>query len=192
MSGGRRVADHGHDQRRAKSTSTIWSRPPIGAQAGWVRCCSTSSVGGPPRLAARRSSSTPGSRATRLIASTYASAWTSPRTISSSGSDRDGQSRGTWDRNSSSQAVASPSLGARQSERGDSEPPEPTLGALGRAERLNWLVWKKRSQEHLEPVPDLARASTGCGARAGIRSGQSPRSRSPQACSARKATLLGR
>ena len=38
------------------------------------------------------------------------------------------------------------SLGARQSPRGDSEPPEPTFGALGSAERLNWLVWKKRSR----------------------------------------------
>ena len=47
-------------------------------------------------------------------------------------------------RSSSSHAVACLSLGARQSERGDSEPPEPTFGALGIAERLNWLVWKKR------------------------------------------------
>ena len=47
---------------------------------------------------------------------------------------------------SASQAVALPSLGARQSPRGDSEPPEPTFGAFGIAERLNWLVWKKRSR----------------------------------------------
>ena len=37
-----------------------------------------------------------------------------------------------------------PSEGARQSPRGESDPPEPTFGALGRALRLNWLVWKKR------------------------------------------------
>src|SRR5439155_21476192 len=40
-----------------------------------------------------------------------------------------------------SQAPASASLGARQSPRGESEPPLPTLGALGIVLRLNWL-WK--------------------------------------------------
>src|SRR5687768_16964772 len=50
---------------------------------------------------------------------------------------------GTLRRSSSSHSVASPSLGARQSPRGESEPPEPTLGPLGIAERLNWLVLKK-------------------------------------------------
>jgi len=40
---------------------------------------------------------------------------------------------------SSSHAAASASLGARQSPRGLSEPPEPTFGPLGRHERLNWL-----------------------------------------------------
>ena len=44
---------------------------------------------------------------------------------------------GTLRRNSSSQIVASESLGARQSPRGESEPPEPTLGPLGSADRLN-------------------------------------------------------
>ena len=51
---------------------------------------------------------------------------------------------GTLFSSSSSHTSAVESLGARQSPRGDSEPPEPTLGALGMAERLNWLVWKKR------------------------------------------------
>ena len=51
---------------------------------------------------------------------------------------------GTLVRNSSSHTVAGESLGARQSLRGDSEPPEPTLGPFGIAERLNWLVWKNR------------------------------------------------
>ena len=54
---------------------------------------------------------------------------------------------GTLRRSSSSHTVARASLGARQSPRGESEPPEPTLGAFGIAERLNWLVWKKRSRK---------------------------------------------
>ena len=41
---------------------------------------------------------------------------------------------------SASQASADTSLGARQSLLGDSDPPEPTLGAFGMADRLNWLV----------------------------------------------------
>src|SRR5262245_12293718 len=49
---------------------------------------------------------------------------------------------GTLER-SFSQASATASDGARQSPRGESEPPEPTLGALGTALRLNWF-WKKR------------------------------------------------
>jgi hypothetical protein len=53
---------------------------------------------------------------------------------------------GTLARNSSSHTVAGESLGARQSLRGESEPPEPTLGPFGIAERLNWLVWKNRSR----------------------------------------------
>src|SRR3954465_893603 len=40
---------------------------------------------------------------------------------------------------SASQALALPSEGARQSPRGESEPPEPTLGAFGATLRLNWL-----------------------------------------------------
>ena len=43
-----------------------------------------------------------------------------------------------------SQAAGEESLGARQSPRGESEPPDETLGPLGTAERLNWLVSKKR------------------------------------------------
>lgn len=43
-----------------------------------------------------------------------------------------------------SHTTASASLGARQSPRGESEPPEPTLGPSGSAERLNWLILKKR------------------------------------------------
>src|SRR6185369_15263129 len=46
-----------------------------------------------------------------------------------------------------SHTAATASLGARQSPRGESEPPEPTLGALGRQLRLNWLSSKKRSRK---------------------------------------------
>jgi len=45
---------------------------------------------------------------------------------------------------SANHVAALESLGARQSPRGESEPPEPTLGPFGMAERLNWLIWKKR------------------------------------------------
>ena len=48
-------------------------------------------------------------------------------------------------RSSSNQTAALASLGARQSLRGESEPPEPTFGAFGIAERLNWLNAKKRT-----------------------------------------------
>ena len=51
---------------------------------------------------------------------------------------------GTWSVNSFSQTVASESLGARQSLRGDSDPPDPTFGAFGNADRLNWLNSKNR------------------------------------------------
>src|SRR5205823_14681224 len=55
-------------------------------------------------------------------------------------------------------ASALPSDGARQSPRGESEPPEPTLGALGIALRLYWLVWKKRRRNtpsHLRIWPSV-------------------------------------
>ena len=51
---------------------------------------------------------------------------------------------GTPASSSSSHTVAVASEGARQSPRGDSEPPDEIFGPLGRAERLNWLSWKKR------------------------------------------------
>src|SRR5439155_26433027 len=46
-----------------------------------------------------------------------------------------------------SHGAAPLSDGARQSLRGDSEPPEPTFGAFGSAERLNWLWRKNRSRK---------------------------------------------
>ena len=51
---------------------------------------------------------------------------------------------GTSDSSSSSHTLALASDGARQSPRGDSEPPDEILGPLGSAERLNWLSSKKR------------------------------------------------
>lgn len=45
--------------------------------------------------------------------------------------------QGTLRRSSSSHTLADTSLGARQSLRGDSDPPEPTFGPFGSAERLN-------------------------------------------------------
>jgi hypothetical protein len=52
---------------------------------------------------------------------------------------RPGYSSGTSRRTSSSQARADMSDGARQSPRGDSDPPAATLGPFGNADRLNWL-----------------------------------------------------
>ena len=51
---------------------------------------------------------------------------------------------GTPASSSSSHTVALASEGARQSPRGDNEPPEEIFGPFGTAERLNWLSWKKR------------------------------------------------
>src|ERR1700735_3883198 len=62
---------------------------------------------------------------------------------------------GTLRSNSASQALALPSDGARQSPRGDNEPPALTLGPFGIAERLNWLNAKKRrrnTSSHLRMV----------------------------------------
>ena len=51
---------------------------------------------------------------------------------------------GTLRSSSASQALALPSDGARQSPRGDSDPPALTFGPFGIADRLNWLNAKKR------------------------------------------------
>src|SRR5262249_33902224 len=50
----------------------------------------------------------------------------------------------TLSRSSFGHSSASESLGARQSPRGEREPPDPTFGPFGIAERLNWLILKKR------------------------------------------------
>src|SRR5579863_6690729 len=58
---------------------------------------------------------------------------------------RGGQSSsGTFASSSSSHTAACESDGARQSPRGDNEPPEEIFGPFGKAERLNWLCSKKR------------------------------------------------
>src|SRR6185503_11759322 len=74
----------------------------------------------------------------------------------------------------SSHVVALPSAGARQSPRGESDPPEPTLGEFGTALRLYWLVSKKRFRN--TPSHFLISRS---------------RYFSRQACRARKAILVG-
>src|SRR5476651_499189 len=51
---------------------------------------------------------------------------------------------GTVFSSSASHTSGEPSEGARQSPRGDSEPPDEILGPLGSAERLNWLAKKRR------------------------------------------------
>ena len=51
---------------------------------------------------------------------------------------------GTAASSSSSQTLAVASEGARQSPRGDSDPPDEIFGPLGKAERLNWLSSKNR------------------------------------------------
>jgi hypothetical protein len=66
------------------------------------------------------------------------------------------RNHGTFSK-SLSHAAAEESLGARQSPRGDNDPPELTLGPFGKAERLNWLVSKKRftntpSQRLISPM----------------------------------------
>ena len=57
------------------------------------------------------------------------------------------QTSGTLAFNSSSQTRALPSDGARQSPRGDSEPPDDIFGPFGSAERLNWLIAKNRNRK---------------------------------------------
>src|SRR3954471_19603168 len=92
---------------------------------------------------------------------------------------------------SPSQTTASESLGARQSPRGDSEPPEPTFGPFGTQERLNWLVLKKRQRKvprwRLMSASPYSLRTSWCES-----SGQAPCVRSCHAVYDRKATLVGR
>ena len=64
---------------------------------------------------------------------------------------------GTLRSSSSSQTFALPSDGARQSPRGDRFPPDTTLGPLGSAERLYWLISKKRNRNTPQPFLDVGK-----------------------------------
>src|SRR6266550_5578838 len=97
---------------------------------------------------------------------------------------------GTFSRNSASQTSASESLGARQSPRGESEPPDPTFGPFGIADRLNWLLLKNRKRNTSSHFLIVTRSYSNR-LSGGSKSGQSPRFLSPHAWLARKATLLG-
>jgi len=72
---------------------------------------------------------------------------------------------------------ALPSEGARQSPRGDRDPPVTTLGPLGRADRLNWLVWKKRIRNLCSQALMVGR-SQAIRSASGVFAGQSPRAAS--------------
>src|SRR4051794_20845517 len=92
---------------------------------------------------------------------------------------------------SASQASALPSEGARQSPRGDSEPPADTFGPLGSADRLNWLnakylLMKTSSHRRIVARSYSARRSSG------KFGGHSPASQLRQACQDKNAILLGR
>ena len=83
---------------------------------------------------------------------------------------------------SSSQIRADRSEGARQSPRGDSEPPAETFGPLGIAERLNWLNSKKRCANTSSQCR-ISGEVVRCGARRpGSPAASRPASASRQAC----------
>src|SRR5579864_400784 len=84
---------------------------------------------------------------------------------------------GTPASSSSSHTVAWASEGARQSPRGDKEPPDEIFGPLGRAERLNWLNWKKRNR-NTRSQRLISAKSKPRRAAAGVLAGHTPRSTS--------------
>src|SRR5690348_11066067 len=98
---------------------------------------------------------------------------------------------GTLRLSSASHTSELASLGARQSPRGESDPPDPTFGPLGMAERLNWLVAKKRWRKTRSHFLICGRSYCRLPA-SGKPGGQAPRLLSPHACCARNATLLGK
>src|SRR5205085_11996590 len=82
----------------------------------------------------------------QAVGTHHSAAWA--HDISGSGRDWRGYSEsGTLRSNSSSQTAACASDGARQSPRGDKEPPEEIFGPFGNAERLNWLCSKNRTRK---------------------------------------------
>src|SRR5690348_17302529 len=88
-----------------------------------------------------------------------------------------------------SQASAEESEGARQSPRGDRDPPCETLGPLGRAERLNWAKPKKRRQKYSSQCR-ISPRSYALRLASGKWTGQAPAAASRQACQARKAIFV--
>ena len=96
---------------------------------------------------------------------------------------------GTSRSSSASQIVPNASLGISQSPRGESDPPDETLGPFGIAERLNWLAKKRlmntSSQRRIVGRSYATRSASGKPA------GQVPAATSDQACWARKAIFPG-
>ena len=92
---------------------------------------------------------------------------------------------------SASHTTADPSDGARQSPRGDSEPPDDTFGPFGIADRLNWLKPKKRRTNTANQP--LISPSAYCLRRSGGKpEGQPPSATSRHACQAKNAIFDGR
>src|SRR5207342_2865878 len=97
---------------------------------------------------------------------------------------------GTLRSSSANHAAALPSDGARQSPRGDSEPPADTFGPFGIALRLNWLNAKNRRRNTsiqwriVGRSYAFRRSSRKCG-------GQAPRVTSSHVCNAMKAIFDG-
>src|SRR5256885_6989526 len=98
---------------------------------------------------------------------------------------------GTLAASSSSQTVALPSEGARQSPRGERLPPETTLGPFGIAERLNWLISKNRYRNTRNHFL-TSESAYACFVSSGKLGGHAPLAASRHACHARNATFDGR
>src|SRR5262249_37316596 len=81
--------------------------------------------------------------------------------------------------------------GARQSPRGEREPPAETFGPFGMAERLNCANAKKRRQK-TSSQRRISGRSYATRSDSGKPGGQAPAFRSCQACQARKAIFDGR
>src|ERR1051325_9456424 len=58
---------------------------------------------------------------------------------------------GTCSLSSVNHTSASEAPGPPQSPGGEDDPPEPTFGPFGTAERLNWLILKKPVKKNLQP-----------------------------------------
>src|SRR5438067_8164589 len=87
---------------------------------------------------------------------------------------------GIFRSSSASHTSACESDGARQSPRGDSEPPDEIFGPFGSAERLNWLCSKKRFTKTRCQLL-ISRRSKARWAASGVFGGHTPESASCQA-----------